>query len=508
MTITAKISSFLDDQRKLIRDFYRLDYWDSHTLIEGLAEAAEEATWFVHEKTKESHRFVQASAGAGLGVAKLLGALPIGLLDWGMQVVDEVPKGPGQTIYKLFEVPIKGFYHGGLYVFETAKQWGAGSLNNQDSYAIANEVTATLGTAALLLFGVKKGLDGGSKFLSGVKAAATDLAFTLSSNGEAVATAMAGVAEAALTGGSDLLGGVVMMSAGQVQGSTKKDDGAAKADGPSSRKKQPLEVSHPTEEMISFGKEIRSLREKTGKSRTELEKICRMPPQTLNRIENGRAIGRKYWKVLENSLGVSPNHIYDFFEKLGLETEHGKRGFPIRVPNRLPPGRHAKLGAEVARVRLERHLTQAKLSFRTGIDRSELSAIERGHQPGWSHHRDLERVLGLEEGYFARFVSGKPDRRGQRGKFVSRGPRPLSDRRSPRGRYARVGEEIVRLRVANGLTQQALADQINITASALSRVENGHRRPLKIYPKLEKAFGLEAGYFTKFEEESAAVNRT
>jgi len=39
------------------------------------------------------------------------------------------------------------------------------------------------------------------------------------------------------------------------------------------------------------------------------------------------------------------------------------------------------------------------------------------------------------------------------------------------------GNRIQKLRKENGLTQEELADKVNITAQHLSYIENGHRRP-------------------------------
>ncbi len=256
MSVLNKISGFLEDQRNLIRDFYHLDYWDNHTLMEGFAEAADGATELLHDKLQDSHRFVQASAGAGLSVAKLLGALPIGLIDWTAQVTHEIPKGPGQTIYKVFEVPVKGFYHGGVFVFETAKQWSAGSLNSKDSYAIANEVTGTLGMAALLLFGAKKGVDGGGKFLSGLKAAATDLAVAQVQNGMATAAVASSIT---LAGGSDLMAGAVMMSVGGKSGEddSPRLEGADKGTGGSTKgRNKPVKPSTGKDSFSKTGRKV------------------------------------------------------------------------------------------------------------------------------------------------------------------------------------------------------------------------------------------------------------
>ena len=77
-----------------------------------------------------------------------------------------------------------------------------------------------MGIAALILFGLKKGVDGGGKFLSGLEATASDLAVGGMQNGMATATVTAG--GVALVGGSDLLAGVMMMSAGEGNGGGEK----------------------------------------------------------------------------------------------------------------------------------------------------------------------------------------------------------------------------------------------------------------------------------------------
>lgn len=385
MSIVTSISSFFGDQRNLIRDFYHLDYWNNHTLMEGFAEAAEGATWFVHEKTKESHRLVQASAGAGLGVAKLLGSLPIGLLDWGMQVVDEVPKGPGQTIYKFLEVPVKGFYHGGVYVFETAKQWSAGSLTTKDSYAIADEITGTLGMAALLLFGVKKGVDGGNKFLLGLKTATADLAVAQVLGGMATATATAGVT---LAGGSDLLAAIVMMSTGEVKGSTKEAGGL--------RGTQSGDEHSPAH----VGEKIARLRNEKGLTQQQLaDEISGLSRAYLGLIEIGRNSGQKYFRSLEKFFRLPEGYLNEIHRITRPKRIRGAVG--LAHTQRFRGNEVSRqIGEEIKNLRTNQGLTQEALGKKIGTSRSMVQEIEHGLCWGTKYYARLERFLKTRKGHF------------------------------------------------------------------------------------------------------------
>lgn len=227
MGIANSINSFLEDQRKLVRDFYHLDYWDNHTLSEGFSEAMDGASEMVEKSWSGKSSFVQASAGAGMGLARLVGGIPICLNEWGIQVVKEIPKGPGATLYKFVEIPVSGVVHGIGYVGSSFSHWSHGSLNNQGSFSIAQEVTAVLGTAVLLTHGAKNISNGGGKFINSIKSAAQEMSVMSMGNGMAVATV--GVQGAlTLAGGTDIFSGIVWMSGtGESGGGTKTEEAGA-----------------------------------------------------------------------------------------------------------------------------------------------------------------------------------------------------------------------------------------------------------------------------------------
>lgn len=103
----------------------------------------------------QSHWLTQATAGWGMGVARLFASIPISLADWGVQVARESPKGLWRTIAKFIEIPVRGFFEGADSVFSKVKGWSSGSLKGQENFEIAHEVTLTLGSAFLLFFGVR-----------------------------------------------------------------------------------------------------------------------------------------------------------------------------------------------------------------------------------------------------------------------------------------------------------------------------------------------------------------
>lgn len=168
---------------------------------------------YERESTKDYNALVKSTAGAGMGLFNLLGSIPVGIGEWATQVVEKIPKGPGPTIHKFFEVPISGMFRGASYVFDKAQGWVSGRFYNMDRFDIAYEVTAALGTAVLIVFGSKGIISGGGKLVSTAKAAATDIAEGAELQGAAVVTAgggavpLAGWKAIAVSGGVDLIGG-------------------------------------------------------------------------------------------------------------------------------------------------------------------------------------------------------------------------------------------------------------------------------------------------------------
>ena len=210
----SKIGDWFQDQATLIRDFYHLDYWDNHILSEGFAEAIDGASEILEESLHDRSSFVQASAGAGIGLARLTGGIPIFLNEWALQVVNEIPEGPGATLFKFVEIPASGFVQSIGHIGNSFKSWANGSLNNQDSYSIAQEVTSVLGAAVLMGRGAKNIGKGAGKFFNGLKETASDLSFQLQANG--MATAVVGTQGAiALAGGADLMSGIVFMASAE-----------------------------------------------------------------------------------------------------------------------------------------------------------------------------------------------------------------------------------------------------------------------------------------------------
>lgn len=139
------------------------DYWRQNTLSQGYAEVVRETTQWTHERLRKSNILAQSAAGASLGVAQLLGGIPIGLIQWSVDVAREtIRKGPGVGAVELVRSPIAGMIDGGRAVFQAFGRWGSGSLLEQDSFQIAQEVTTVLGSGGMLLMGARDIGRGGS----------------------------------------------------------------------------------------------------------------------------------------------------------------------------------------------------------------------------------------------------------------------------------------------------------------------------------------------------------
>jgi ribosome-binding protein aMBF1 (putative translation factor) len=56
--------------------------------------------------------------------------------------------------------------------------------------------------------------------------------------------------------------------------------------------------------------------------------------------------------------------------------------------------------------------------------------------------------------------------------------------------YEHIARQVIRLRMDHGLSQQALADRVGSTKSAISRLESGHHAPtVATLQKIARAFG-------------------
>ena len=179
------LSGFFRNLAQNAQESYRFsrDYWRSHSLSEGYAEVLRETTQSAHDYFRHQDIFTQSVAGASLGVAQLLGGLPIGLVQWSVDVAREtLHRGLGAGIVELVRNPVVGMVEGGRSVFRAFGRWASGSLLEQDSFQIAQEVTTVLGTGGLLLMGARdlgRGGRGLAQQLGRIQVRPRSLNFTL-----------------------------------------------------------------------------------------------------------------------------------------------------------------------------------------------------------------------------------------------------------------------------------------------------------------------------------------
>lgn len=204
MTLTLDIKGFFDAWEDWGE--YTQDYWVDRTLAQGYAEASDEGGDVIRDNLEGSSPILNAVAGGGMGVIKLLGSIPMGIADWGMAVASSVKDGPAKTAYTLVSTPVTGMLNGAEYICDSVDAWFQGSLNQQGTFAMAKEITEVVGTAALMLFGSYKVVEGGSNFLNGL--GAIEIA---PQTAAACATACAPVA-VAISGGSNIAEGIAMMA--------------------------------------------------------------------------------------------------------------------------------------------------------------------------------------------------------------------------------------------------------------------------------------------------------
>lgn len=154
----VSLSTFFRNISHEVQDSYAFarDYWREHTLGQGYAEVVRETSQSLHDQVRNSNILIQSVAGASLGVAQLLGGIPIGLVQWSVDVARETrQRGPVAGAIEFVRNPIAGMVEGGRSVYQAFGRWADGSLLEMDSFRIAQEVTTVLGTGGMLLMGAR-----------------------------------------------------------------------------------------------------------------------------------------------------------------------------------------------------------------------------------------------------------------------------------------------------------------------------------------------------------------
>lgn len=140
-----------------IADFYQgmREYFSNRTLMQGYVENARDLTQLIGEGTRGFNPVVQSCLGSGLAVAEKLGAIPIGIEDWILETARSTfNQGVPAGFKTLISTPIEGFISGGKFIGNQAEKWSRGEID-ESTFVVANEISATLGVAALMFFGIK-----------------------------------------------------------------------------------------------------------------------------------------------------------------------------------------------------------------------------------------------------------------------------------------------------------------------------------------------------------------
>ncbi len=192
---------------------------------------------WMKEKVQGRSPILQATVGSTMAAVRLLGEVPVGIYDWGSQVVEELPHGPQKTFFTFLEVPIKGMIKGADFFCTHLEQWGKGGLAKKNSYEIAEEITLTLGTGLLLFLGGRGAVRGASQIGKGM---AGGLGFNANSPKLAKAVVMSDVA-LIKTGAAQATAGIMLMEANLPE----------KASTNSSPEKAPTEPRYDTEPEVA-----------------------------------------------------------------------------------------------------------------------------------------------------------------------------------------------------------------------------------------------------------------
>lgn len=180
MSVFSNITSILSRLGSEANEFRAENrrYWDHHSLAEGYSEAMHEVSRYVQDGVHHRSDLVQGMAGAGVGVAQILGGIPISLNQWGIDVTNAIRRdGLAAGAFELVRVPVQGMVDSARFVRDSLGHWRNGSLNDRNAYEIAQEVVSVLGAAGMLVMGARDIHRGGGNFLDGMGGASLRLSF-------------------------------------------------------------------------------------------------------------------------------------------------------------------------------------------------------------------------------------------------------------------------------------------------------------------------------------------
>lgn len=420
------------------RDYghYLLGFWKEHTLSEGLDEFSDA----VEDSLVGESNWLKASAGAAIGLAGLFGNIPLDIRDWVLQTTKEIPKGPGQTLYRFLEVPIQGMFHSAAYISSSFQQWSKGSLANENSLAIAKEVTTVLGAVVFLASGARSAAKGGGKFVGGLTS------IEINFPQRAMATASVGINTGLLLqGGSEIMGGLVLLSsANKVEDTTPV------------RKR----FYH-----TRLGETVRTYRTKRGLTQKQLAQETGMVPSTLGNLERGRTSAGKQLGKLEKVLKLEEG----ILRKIWIEEELAHR--------KSHQGPYSRLASAITRARLLRGLRSTELAQEVKMKADTLQAMERAEIPGRKYLEGLQRALKLEDGSLVQALIEDE----------------LAAKQKSGSRYPHLAARLTALRIQKGWTRKECARRAGVPTVTYQRTEQGQIPGVKYLPEITRAFGLELG---------------
>ncbi len=288
------------------------EFWaDHHSITQAYNEAIDQAAGLVDTRLNENHSSTatRALVGAGLGAARVLGAIPLGINQWALDTVHSTLShgalGPLYGVATFVSTPIKGMLDGASMVGRNLWSWANGSLSHKGTQAAADEVTTTLLTAALLVMGGRSMIKGGGEVAAAVRSAEVSQ-FTLPQwmQGPRLAYAIAGdsvsiripTRAAVANAGGPLGAGIVMMTTGK-----EPSQGTAEASGSAPR------VLTQAEAIAQYSPEILTNGRVYTKFGDVLARAARAGEEVITRTPDGRVETRNTAKegdfVLRNPTG-------------------------------------------------------------------------------------------------------------------------------------------------------------------------------------------------------------
>ncbi len=187
------------------------EYFRDHTLNDAFDLLANNSDRYL--QALHAPNCLQGLAGSTLSAGQLLWGIPVGLRDMGRVAIEASPRGWQYTVASVGSFMIHEIVQGAGMLMGSVSSWTHGSLNDQNSFRVAREVTLTAGAGGMLLMGARNITRGGGNFFNAARTTFQNAGEMSLSHASATAAIASGVAVLPAAGLAELGASLCMMNA-------------------------------------------------------------------------------------------------------------------------------------------------------------------------------------------------------------------------------------------------------------------------------------------------------